>query len=234
MTLAKRLPFFTLWTRLADSVDGMFTKHIDVKIASLVLESSANGLLMVTANFLGPSFRHAAAAEATATVETTPSFLHADGSGALKIESAAVATIEQQTLTIDNGAALQSGDSVEGYLVTEARQTITWATTMLVQDFDLIRRYLYATDAPSNGASPSRDGPAPDRRPRLQVDDPGSPERSIRIQAPTVTAVPATIEPNVNGDPLKYSVEHRVRRPDSGSGLTATFKNGLASYPAAS
>jgi hypothetical protein len=115
------------------------------KIGSLSLASSANGLLMATPTSSAPA-RPRGAAEATASIEAAgTAFLHADGSGALKIETVAVATIEQQELTIDNGAALQTGDSVEGYAVTEARQTITWATTMLVQDFDLWRRYLYGT-----------------------------------------------------------------------------------------
>lgn len=235
ITLAKRLPYFTVWTRLGDSVDGLFTKIVDCKIASLSLASSANGLLMATVNFLGTSPAHAAAAEATASIEAAgTAFLHADGSGALKIETVSVATIEQQELTIDNGAALQTGDSVEGYAVTEARQNITWATTMLVQDFDLWRRYLYGTDAPSDGDSPSRDVLELTGGLDFKWTRPGSPERSIHITAPRVLAVPATVEPNVNGDPLKYSVEHRVRRANSGSSLTAVVKNGLASYPAAS
>jgi hypothetical protein len=69
ITLAKRLPYFTVWTRLGDSVDGLFTKIVDCKIGSLSLASSANGLLMATVNFLGTSPAHAAAAEATATIE---------------------------------------------------------------------------------------------------------------------------------------------------------------------
>lgn len=235
ITIAKRLPYLTVWTRLGDDVDGLFTKHIDCKVASLNLESAANGLLMATVNLIGVSPRHADAAEATAAIEAAgTAFLHADGSGALQIESTPVATIENQSVLIDNGVALQVGDSVEAYAATEARQTITITTTQLVQNFDLWRRYVYGNASPTDGDAPSRDVLELTGGIDFKWTRPGSPERSIQIQAPRVLAAPATVDPNVNGDPLKYTVTHNVRRPASGSALTAIVKNGVASYPAAS
>lgn len=232
MTLAARLPYFTVWTRMAD---GLFTKIIDAKIGSLTLASAANGLLTMTANFIGIDPRHAAAAEVTASYEAAgTAFVHADGQGALQVEGAAVATMESVELTIDNGVAAHTGDSVTPYAALEARQNIMINAQQLVTDFDLWKRYLYGSDSPSDGDAPSRTVLELTGGIDFKWTRPGSPERSIQVQAPRVIPVPASIEPNVNGDPLKYSVEYRVRKHASLSSLTAKVKNGVASYPAAS
>lgn len=234
-TEAERLPYFTCWSRLGDDVDGMFTKYIDCKIGQLVLESAANGLLMVTPTILGLSPRHADAAEATADIEAAgTAFLHADGSGALKVETVADVTVESQTLTINNTATNQTGDSVEGYAITEGRLDITHDITVLAQDFDLLRRYIYGSASPADGAAPDRNVLRLTGGIDFKWTIPGTPERSLRIQEPTVVAVPNAIDPNVNGDALKRTFQTRLRRPTSGAAITATLKNGHASYPAAS
>jgi hypothetical protein len=233
MTLAQNLPYFTLWTRLADAADGYFTKIVDAKVTQLVISSAANGLITLTPTFIGIDPRHLEVVEATASIEAAgTAFLHADGQGALEIEGAPVATIESSELTIDNGGTAHTGDSVSPYAVLEGRQTITWKVTQLVEDFDLWRRYLYGTDAPSDGDAPSRNVLELTGGLDFTWARPGAPARSIQIQAPRVVAVPETIAANVNGDPLKYSVEYRVRKHATLSSLTAIVKNGVATYAA--
>ena len=238
-TLGSTLPYLTAWSRLGSlSSGGQYYKYADVKVGQLVLASQAGGLLTCTATLMGlqPSFL--AAAETTVAPEATTgtAFVHADGSGALLVEGAAVSTIEQCEVSIGNSGAIQQGDSVTGYAVTEAMNEVFIRTTELVQDFALWNRFLFSDSTPAGADVPTRDVLELAGSPAgidFKWTRPGSPERSIEVLAPRVQAIPETIVPNVNGDPLKYQVTYRVYQPASGSGLTLKLKNNVSAYAAA-
>lgn len=231
-TPATTLPWLTVWRMLAN---GLFEKFTDCKVVGLHLSSEAGGLLQVTADLLGLSPSFLAAAEATATVEITDAFIHADGVGQLQIEGAAVASIETFALDIVNNGAMQQGDAVAGYDISEQMLDITWASRQSLINFELWNRYHYGDPTPTGGDGPTRDvlelgAGALD----YKFERPGAPERSIQFQSGSRVQVQsiAGVEPNTDGAPLKYEVTYKIYKPDSGAALTASLKNGQATYPA--
>lgn len=231
-TLASVLPYLTAWRRLGpEAAGGLYEKFVDCKIGQLVLASSAGGLLIVTPTILGlgPSFL--AAAMTAVAPETTNAFLHADGEGTLKVDGAAVASIESSEWSIGNGAVSQQGDAVTPYAITEGLLDVTVKTTQLVTDFGLWNQYIYGTATPSGGAVPSRNVYELAAGLDFKWTRPAA-AGTLQMVAPRVQVVPDTLTPNVNGDPLKMSVTYKVYQPASGSGLTATLTNGQTSYPA--
>lgn len=238
-TLASLLPWLTAWGRLGPVASGgRYEKFVDCKVGQLVFASQAGGLLQVTATIMGlkPSFL--AAAEVTVAPESGAgtAFLHADGAGALKVEGTAVTSIEQFELSLGNSSAIQQGDSVTGYAISEAMNDIVIRTTQAVTDFALWNRFMYGTATPTGGDVPVRDILELAGSPAgldFKFSRPGSPARSLEFLAPRVEAIPDSIQPNVNGDPLKFQVSYRVKQPASGSGLTAVLKNDVTAYAAA-
>lgn len=231
-TPATTLPWLTVWRMLAS---GLFERFEDCKVVGLHFSSEAGGLLQVTADILGLTPSRLAAAEATAAVETVDAFIHADGSGQLQIEGAPVATIETFQLDILNNGALQQGDSVAGYDVSDQMLDITWTSRMALTDFALWDRFHYGDATPSGGEEPTRDV--------LELgagyldykfERPGTPERSIqfisgdRVQVQQI----AGVEPNTDGAPLKYEVTYKIYQPTTGAALTAKVLNSQATYPA--
>lgn len=235
-TLAATLPYLTVWSRLGPTASGgRYERFTDCKVGSLVLSSAAAGLLQVTVGLVGvqPSFR--SAAEVGVNPEIGSLFLHADGSGALKVETVAVTTTEAWELSIDNGGGLLQGDDITGYAVSEGRQTIKATTTELIQDWALWNRMMYGSATPANNDEPVRTilelGGAPAGL-DFKFTQPGSPERSLAATATKVQVSIDGVEPNVNGDPLKRKVNYEILQPSSGSGLTVALQNAVASYPA--
>lgn len=237
-TLASALPYLTAWRRLGPvAAGGLYEKFVDCKVGQLAFSSSAGGLIIATPTIMGISPQWKTAAEVSVAVETggAGAFIHADGVGALKIEGVAVASVEQFSLTINNNGTLQQGDSVGGYVITEGLLGIEATATVLVEDFALWNRFIYGSATPSDGDGPSRNILELAGSPAgldFKFTRPGSPARSLEFLLPRVEAIPATLEPNVNGDPLKHQLTFRVKKPASGSGLTAVLKNGEAAYAA--
>jgi hypothetical protein len=231
-TPATTLPWLTVWRMLASA---LFEKFTDCKVVGLHFSSEAGGLLQVTADILGLTPSYLAAAEATAAVETTDAMIHADGSGQLSIEGTPTASIETFQLDILNNGALQQGDSVTGYDVSDQMLDITWTSRQSLIDFQLWNRFHYGDATPTAGDTPTRDV--------LELgagyldykfERPGTPERSLRFQSGNRVQVQsiAGVEPNTDGAPLKYDVTYKVYLPTSGAALTATLMNGQATYPA--
>lgn len=237
-TLASVLPYLTAWRRLGPvAAGGLYERFTDCKVGSLVFSSQAAGLLQVTAGLVGVQPAYKDAAEVGVTAETGSVFLHADGHGALKVETTAVSTIESAEISIDNGGGLLQGDDVVGYGIFEGRQTIRVTTTELVEDFALWNRMMYGTATPSDDDVPVRTilelGGSPAGL-DFKYTLPGSgAERSLKFTATKVQVGIDGIDPNVNGDPLKRRVTYEILQPASGSGLTSVLKNGHASYSAA-
>jgi hypothetical protein len=231
-TLASTLPWLTAWRMLAN---GLFEKFTDCKIVGLHFTSEAGGLLQVTADILGLSPSYLDAHEATASIETANAFIHADGEGQLAIEGTPVASIESFALDIVNNGALQQGDAVTGYDITEGLLDITWTSRQALINFGLWNRFHYGSATPASGATPTRSilelgaGGL-----NYKFERPGTPERSLQFQASRVQVQEiAGVEANTGGDPLKYDVTYKLYQPAAGSGLTATLLNSVAAYTAA-
>lgn len=231
-TLAKPLPWCTVWRRLAN---GLFERFADCKVNSLTLRSEAGGILAAEVGFLGLTAAHQTAAEATATPEVAATtFVHADGQGALLYEGAAAAEIRRVSLALNNNLELLQGDAISGFDLVEKVRDITIETEHIIQDFNLYRRWMYGASAPANNAGPSR---TPLELGGSGIDfkflRPVTPERSVRIQAPRVQVQqPTGHEPNASGAPIVETRTHKAYKPAAGSALTAVVLNGQASYAA--
>jgi Phage tail tube protein len=240
-TLASLLPYLTMWQRVGPvAAGGRYEKFVDCKVTQLVLASAAGGRLDCTATIVGITPRFRLAADVAVAMESGPGYVHGHGVGALKVEGAALSTIEDITVTINNGGGLQQGDSITGYAIAEGLLDISIATTELVEDFALYNRFMYGTAAPADLAVPvatileGGGAPAGIDFKWTRIGAAPGPERSLEILAPRVQIQPAPAEPNTSGDPLKRNVTYKAVQPAGGvSAISAILKNGLASYPVA-
>lgn len=237
-TLANTQPYMTFWRMLGAA---LFEQFGDCKITSLKFMSQAGQPLKVGFDVVGLGPVWLDTAEATATVETSPTFMHADGKGQLQIESTAVSAIESFTLTIGLGTTQQQGDDIVPFQITEGMQEITVETTETIADFALYNRMVYGAATPTTGDAPSPNVVELSGAGSLDMkfskrNDDGTdvtPERSIQFTATRLAIMSVEgIELNTNGDPLKQNVTYKVYQPSSGSGLTAVLLNGKTAYAA--
>lgn len=233
LTVASSVPYFTFWQMLGS---GKFEKFTDCVITGLKIHGESGKPLVITPRIMGLSPSYLAAAEATASVEKTNRFLHYDGSAALKVEGTAVASMRSFDIDIDNGAAMIPGDSLTPNDVSVGRLSIVVTATMLISDFDLWERLMYASSSPSGG----------DAVTKTPLELAGSPAglsftwtrvattRILTCAIPRVQVDPFDDQPDVSGNPLVRTVTYRAYAPTDGSTpITATMKNATASYAAA-
>lgn len=233
LTVATSVPYFTFWQSLGA---GKFEKFKDCIITGLKIRGEANKPLIITPRIMGLTPSYLAAAETTVAVEKTNRFMHYDGSGALLVEGAAVASIRSFEIDIDNGAEMIPGDSLHPNDVSIGRLSIVCTATMLVADFDLWERLMYASSTPSGG----------DAVTKTPLELAGSPAglsftwtrvattRILTAAIPRVQVDPFDDQPDVSGNPLVRTVTYRAYAPTDGSTpATFTMKNATASYAAA-
>lgn len=232
LTASTALPYLTFWQMLGSA---KFEKFTDCVIAGLKLRGEAGRPLTVQPRILGIAPSYLAAAETTATVERSGRFLHYDGSGALKIEGTAVASIRSFEVDIDNGAEIIPGDSVTPHDIVPGRLAVTVTATMLVTDFDLWERLMYASSTPSGGATPTTTPLELAGSPAgLHFTWTRSASRILTCAVPRVQVDPFDDQPNTDGAPLARTVTFRAYAPaDASSPITFTNKNAVASYAAA-
>lgn len=228
------LPYLTFWRMLANS---LFEKFVDNKITHLKIHGESGKPIRITPTIMGLTPSFLSAAEATAAVEKTDRFLHYDGSGALLVEGTAVASIRSFDIDIDNGGALEPGDSLTPYDVSESRLEVVVATEQLVTDFALWNRLHYGASSPSNADTPTRTplelagSPAGLSWTWTRVASSPGPERSLKVAIPRVQVDPFDDQPTTAAEPLRRTVTYRAYAPTDGSSpVTATLKNGVASY----
>lgn len=231
--LAASQPFFTLWKRIGPLSGGYYEKYRDCKITALTLTSSAEGILIVTPTIMGlRAFNAAAAAVAVAVDVSSVVFAHHHGEGAMLVETIAVSSISDMTISIGGDASRIRGNSLYGYDIAEQMRSIVIDTTQLV-DWALVKRALYGTASPSDGDSPSA---AVLELASSGIDFkytiPGTPERSLRFTAARVQTHIDPVDPNTGGEALTMVTHHEIYQPvDASSGLVAVLKNAVSTYP---
>lgn len=237
-TLATVQPWLTLWRNLGGLI---FERFSDCKVGSLILRSEAGSPLSVEFSIVGMNPVHKSAAEATAAVETTNTFMHSDGKGVFLVEGAAVSSIESIEVSITTGVAAQYGDAISPYDVSEGQLQIQITTRQALLDRALWNRLHYGSASPADNAAPTPNpielaGSGIDFKWAKRQSDGTtevSPARSLQITATRLQIRSITgIDLNTTGDPLKQQVVYRVYEPAAGSGLTAILKNGKSTYPA--
>lgn len=233
-THATSLPYWTFWRMLAN---GLFEKFVDCKITGAKIVGESGKPIRIIPRIMGLSPSFLTSAEATATIEKTNRFLHYDGSGALLVEGSAVAHIRSFEIDIDNGGALEPGDSLTPYDVSESRLSIVISTEQLVTSFSLWNRLHYGAASPSNADTPTKTplelagSPAGLSWTWTRVAASPGPERSLKLAIPRVQVDPFDDQPSTAAEPLRRSVTYRAYAPTDGSTpMTATLKNGTAAY----
>lgn len=232
-TASTSLPYFTFWQMLGSA---KFEKYTDVVVAGLKIRGESGKPIVITPRLMGLTPSYLSSAEATATVEKSNRFLHYDGSAALKVEGTAVASIRSFEIDIDNGAELIPGDSLTPNDVAVGRLSVTCTATMLISDFDLWERLMYASSSPTGGDTPTK----------TPLELAGSPAglsftwtrvattRIATCLIPRVQVDPFDDQPNTDGNPLLRTVTYRAYAPtDDSTPITLTMKNATSSYAAA-
>lgn len=238
ITLANAQPYFTCWRMVGDL---LYEKFIDCKVSALTITSEAGS--PVRASFAITGIKSQSITLTTFTTETGAATLddgdplmHYDGAGAFLVEGTAVSSIERIVLTLANNTALQQGDSVTAYDVSEGMRDISVETTQALDEVAMYNRFHYGTASPTTGTNPYTDPITLTGTNGIdflwtQVAAAPGPERSLRVQIPKlqVQAV-GGYEPGTGGDPLKRTSTYKALAPTSGSALTALVKNGVATY----
>jgi len=238
-TLATTQPYMTFWRMLGA---GLFERFTDGKLARLNFHSESGQPLRITAEILGLASAHRTAAEATATVETTDTFMHADGKGLLSFEGAPVASIGTFDLTLTTGVQISYGDDIVGFQVVEGMQSVELKVEQTISDFATYKRMIYGASSPADlaGVSPNvieLSGASIIDLKFAKRDAAGAvrtPERSLQFTADRLAmALVDGIEADPGGDPITQNVTYKVYQPTAGgSGLTAILKNGKNAYTA--
>ena len=237
ITPANTTPYLTIWRMFGDMV---WEKFIDCKIGQLELTSEAEQALAMTLTVVGA--KGVALDQTTYDTEVAVDYsdddpvVHHHGSGLLLVEGAVVSRMERVAMTIVNGTARQFGDSLYADDVSEGAQTITIATRERVIAPALYNRLHYGSATPASGTEANADiltlgAGGLDLMWRRVAAAPG-PERSIRLQSGSRVQVSGigAFAPTTGDDPVRMEPTYAILDPDSGAALTATVKNGVASY----
>lgn len=237
-TLANTQPYLTLFRMLGGA---LFERFSDCKIASLTFESTAGGILAVTASIVGLTPASKTAAEVTVLPETTEPFLHMDAKSLFVFEGSVVSRISSSTLTIETGAEVSFGDAITGDAAEEGMYEVTLETEQTIADFALWNRFHYGSASPADNAvaTPTvielgAPGISIKYAKRTSTGVEATPARSLEFTATRVQIADiAGQDPNTDGSPLTRSVTYKIYQPAAGgSGLTAILKNDQTAYTA--
>jgi len=231
------LPWLTVWAMLAN---GQFVKCKDALVGSLTFESSAGGLLIVTATIIGKDPRYNTSAQHTTdmgavAVETLDPLIHGDATGALKVEGTAVSSISRAKVEIVNGAEAQYGDSITPDMITVARRTLNVETEQIIGDFALWNRLHFGSATPSAGDAPTRSilelGGSPAGVDFKYTRGGVTPARSLQLLVPRLQLVSlGGLDMNTQGEPIRQTATYRAFRPAAGSPMSVIAVNGTAAY----
>lgn len=223
VTPATSLPWWTFWRQQGNLIWERFP---DCKITKLVIHGEAFKPLTATATIMGLKAQGQNAEETTVNVELGNEFMHSNATGALLLEGAAVASIDQFDLTIDRGGANQGGDSLFPIDISEGNFAVTLAIRRLLLTASLKNRLGYGTATPNNtdvvnavlalAGSPAG---AQFTFTRVAVN------RILTLALPNVVVQPYDVDPATSSDPLRESVTLQALDDGSTVPITATIKN---------
>lgn len=232
---ASSTPWFTLWRNAFDMIQERLA---DAKLKSLVIHGESGRPLTATANWLALTPQHKTAAEVTAPIETTQRFMHYDGAGAFLVEGVPVASIRSFDLTIENNSAVVPGDSLSPADISEGELAVTCRVTQLflTATRDLRNRLFYGGATPADNAAvvaailELAGAPAGLQFTFTRVAAAPGPERSLVLAVPRVAVEPFDPQPTTGNDPATAEITFTALQPAAGAAITATLKNGQATY----
>src|SRR5699024_5078282 len=136
--------------------------------------------------------------ETTASIEKTLRFMHANGAGALMVEGAAVASIDNWDLVIDRGGGQVGGDSVYPSDISEGAFNVTLAFRKLFLSAALRNRLGYGSATPTNNTDAVAEILALAGSPagiQFTFTRQAAPERSLQLALPNVVVQPYDLDP---------------------------------------
>ena len=224
LTMVNAQPWFTVWRMLGDT---LYERFVDCKVSRFAIHSEAGQAVRAILGIVGltPQNKTSAgyAGEVIIAASDGPAFVHAHGQGALSIEGAPVTSIEMLDVNLTEGAAVQQGDAVGGYDVSEGVRELTIQARHAITDRALYNRFHYGSAVPADNAAPTPNVVELTGGIDFKWTRQTTPERSIQITAPRLEV--ANIEgytPSPGGDPLKRTDTYVARQP-TGGGTAATM-----------
>lgn len=225
ITPAAALPWLTFWRMVGDGT--VIEQFVDCRIARLRIRSTHGQPLRVEMQVLGRVARRRTSNIGTAVTVTAP-FLHTHGAGALQVNGAAVATIREIDLTIDNGYTVRPGSFGNGWdVVGGAERDISARIRGQITNAQRYFAFHYGATSPADNTAAVQD---PETGGSLDFLWTLSATRSLRLQVPSV--FPASFE-GYDPDPTHGTmVEERTYTALRGgsAAMTATLRNGVSSY----
>lgn len=229
-TVANTQPWLTFWRQ---SGGVIFERFVDCKVTQLRLSSKAGEPVRVAFTVLGIDSRYRTTAETTVSVETGPAFLHRHAQGALLVEGAAVAEIDDLDVVIDSGTTVR--DTLAAYDMKDGpRATITARVAQRLVSAALWNRLNYGSASPANDAVATTGvlelGGSPAGL-RFTWTLQAAPARSLQIDVPRVMVADyGGQQPSVRATPMRQEIAYEALKPASGSALTAILKNARSAY----
>lgn len=227
LTLGSALPYLTVWRSFAG---GLNERFVDARLSKLAIESRAGEVVKATFELLSGSPRYRTAQETTATLETTQHFEHVHGAAALLLENVAYRSIDEWSLSIDSGLAIEETLAGPQAKLNGPAQILVTARVRPA-DAALWRRAVYGSASPANDAAavstPLELAGSP-AGVRFTLTAATGPERSLRIDVPRVVLEPMPMQPDAQGGAVRNTLQ--MRAYPTTTPITATLKNGVSAY----
>jgi len=237
-TLAPTQPYISIFRMLGGV---LFERFSDCKIGALNFESTASGILTVTAEIVGAIGAFKTTQDVVVAAEATEPFLHTDVKGQIVFEGSAISRVSAMRINLGTGVQGTQGDALTSDAVEEGMQEIVVETEQIITDWALWNRFHYGSATPADNAAITptvvtlgAPGISIIYSKRQANGTDATPARSLTFTATSVQV--AAIEPteaNADGSPLQRTVRYKIYQPSGGaSGLTAVLKNGRSTYTA--
>lgn len=230
ITLGTSVPWLTLWTHYA----GLLNERAsDVRIRRLVIAGRSGEPLRVTFEPLSGLPEYRTAQETAVAVEAADALMMRHGAGALKLEGAAVASINDFALTIEAGVEIVEALTGPTPMLS-GRTSIRLSVDQRLVDATLWARMVYGSSSPANLADPTltplelAGSPA---GAEFTFVEQASPERSLKLALPRLALQDlAGNDPTTTYAPARQRLELVAYPAGSASPITATVKNAVSSY----
>jgi hypothetical protein len=221
ITTANTLPYITVWRNIADT---LWERYVDCKVSTLTIGAEAGAPLTATAGIQGLS-----PTRLTTDPSVTPAIPLASGpvytfnDATVTLSGGVTALVRSFELTIENNITRQQTDDFVPYDVVEGTRTISLSFDLIFSTLTEYNQFHYGGAAGTSQSSTLYTTSA------LFSFSKGA-NNSIAFNLPNIAYDEFPVEPDPGGDPIVASVRATAQRPVSGSIITATVANQVATY----
>jgi hypothetical protein len=224
LTLASALPYLTFW-RMQGGV--IWERLNDCQISSQTIKCGAGEPLVIESNFIGRDGLRLAADPAAAVNFSTNAPLSFNDATVTVGSAGAVSTVSSFELTIDNALTQQQTDAAIVYdLARSGPRTISLSYDMIFENKDDYTAFHTGTTTGTTQSTTVYKSPSTIFNFAFDATN------AIKFDLGANFAWEEfPLEPDSSGAPLVVAVRGTMQRPASGSGLTTTVTNSVATYP---